>query len=275
MTGIGSARNAAASRERRRSARSFRAQHQTPAVEPVNRQRPAADLTAGRLQLDIGDCRRARGDGRQEAIAKRLDLPDIARQQPQGGEPQPQTVGVGVEPEHRLERCQPALVEPQRPLQRIAVELADEFGAADDDAGLRPAEQLVAAEGHQIGAGVERLHRRRLARQAVFGEVDERPAAEVYGEGQAVAVGEFGQFGFADGRREALDRIVGGMHLHQHRRARADGGREIGKVGPVRRADLDQLAARARHDIRHAEGAADLDQLAARHRHLPPAPPAY
>ena len=33
-------------------------------------------------------------------------------------------------------------------------------------------------------------------------------------------------------------------------------------------ADLDQLRAGARHDLRHAEGAADLDQLAARHDRL-------
>ena len=36
----------------------------------------------------------------------------------------------------------------------------------------------------------------------------------------------------------------------------------------VRRADLDQPAAGARHDGRQAEAAADLDQLAARDRHL-------
>ena len=49
------------------------------------------------------------------------------------------------------------------------------------------------------------------------------------------------------------------------------GGDRAGVVLEVRAvggADLDQLHARARHDVGHAEGAADLDQLAARHRHF-------
>jgi hypothetical protein len=187
MTGIASARKRRGEPGERRTTCSFRAQHQTPAIEPVDRQRSAADLTAGRLQLDIGDCRSVRDDGRQETIAERPDLLGIAREQPQCREPQLQTVGVRIEPEHRLERRQPALVEPQRPLQRIAVELADEFGATDDDAGLRPAEQLVAAEGHDRRRPW--LHRRRLVRQAVLGEIGERAAAEV-NAGQVVAAGK-------------------------------------------------------------------------------------
>jgi len=60
------------------------------------------------------------------------------------------------------------------------------------------------------------------------------------------------------------------MHLHQHGRARADRRGKIGEMGAVRRADLDELATGARHDVGHAEGTADLDQLAARDDRLAP-----
>jgi hypothetical protein len=72
------------------------------------------------------------------------------------------------------------------------------------------------------------------------------------------------EFGFGHGVGEAVDGVVAGMHLHQHRRARPDVFREILEVGAVGGADLDQLRPGAAHDVRHAEGAADFDQLAAR-----------
>ena len=55
---------------------------------------------------------------------------------------------------------------PQGPGQRVAGAAVDQVAAAGDDAGLRAAEQLVAGEGDQGGAGGERLAGRRLARPA-------------------------------------------------------------------------------------------------------------
>jgi hypothetical protein len=60
----------------------------------------------------------------------------------------------------------------------MAAQPLDELGAADDDPGLRAAEQLVAREADEVGAGRERsradgssLERREHARAEV---VDER-----------------------------------------------------------------------------------------------------
>ena len=96
-----------------------------------------------------------------------------------------QPVGVGVEPQHRLERRQPDLVEAQRALQRVARERRDQIGAADDEPGLRAAQQLVAAEGDEVGAGLQRLGDGRLVRQAPASRDrpacrcrDPRPAAD-------------------------------------------------------------------------------------------------
>src|SRR5690606_15040316 len=62
--------------------------------------------------------------------------------------------------------------------------------------------------------------------------------------------------------------VVAAVHLHQHRRARADGVAVVGGVGAVGGADLDQRRAGALHDVGNAVGTADLDQLAARDDHF-------
>jgi hypothetical protein len=56
----------------------------------------------------------------------------------------------------------------------MAAKPLDEVGAADDDPGLRAAEQLVAAEADEVGAACERLRGGRLVT-----ELDERARAEV------------------------------------------------------------------------------------------------
>ena len=67
----------------------------------------------------------------------------------------PQHRDVAVERQRPLERRERELVGPESPLERVAAESLDELGATDDDAGLRAAEQLVAREAHEIGAGGE------------------------------------------------------------------------------------------------------------------------
>ena len=79
-----------------------------------------------------------------------------------------------IEQQRPLERGERELVDAQRALQRVAPQPLDEVGAADDDARLRAAEQLVAAEADEVGARCERRARGRLV-----GEVEERAGAEV------------------------------------------------------------------------------------------------
>src|SRR4029079_11087305 len=87
-----------------------------------------------------------------------------------------------VEEQRALERGEPELVDAQRAMERVAPKLLDERGVADDDARLRSAEQLVAAEADEVGARGERRARRRLV-----GEVDERAGPEVVEERHAEA----------------------------------------------------------------------------------------
>ena len=66
----------------------------------------------------------------------------------------------------------------------------DEVRPADDEPGLRPADQLVAAERHEVGAGRQALGRHGLMGQAERGRVEQRPAPQVVDDDRAVAVGE-------------------------------------------------------------------------------------
>ena len=89
---------------------------------------------------------------------------------------------VEVERERPLERGERQLVGAQRALERVAPEPLDQVGAPDDDPGLRAAEQLVAGEADEIGAGGEASARGRLVRQP-----HERAGAEIVDERQLVA----------------------------------------------------------------------------------------
>ena len=84
---------------------------------------------------------------------------------------------VEVERERSLERGERELVGPQRALERVAPQPLDQIRAADDDPGLRPAEQLVAREADEVRAGGEARGGRRLTL-----ELDESARAEVVDE---------------------------------------------------------------------------------------------
>ena len=95
----------------------------------------------------------------------------------------PQRVRVGAQrlpgrgrrpAQGRLQRGQGQLVDPQRPGQRVPAQPLDQVGAAEQQPGLRAAEQLVAAGGHQGRAGPQRASPR-PARRAAAGRGASRP----------------------------------------------------------------------------------------------------
>ena len=146
----------------------------------------------------------------------------------------------------------------------MAPQPLDEVGAADDDARLRPAEQLVAGEADEVGAGRERL----LARRLVAETVGERAGAEVVDERQLVSARDRGELRRARRLGEADDAEVRLVHAQQQRRVVADRALVVGRARAVRRPDLDEPRAGAREHVGDAEAVADLDQLAARDEHL-------
>src|SRR5205085_1498027 len=69
-----------------------------------------------------------------------------------------------------------------RPEQRIAPQSRDDFGFSGEDTGLRPTEQLVAAEGDQIDAGLKAFRDQRLL-DAEGAQVHHAAAAEILVDG--------------------------------------------------------------------------------------------
>ena len=135
--------------------------------------------------------------------------------------------------------------------------------------GLRAAEQLVAAERHERGAGGERLAGGRLA-----GQPRRRAAGEPRAGGVEQARADVGHDRHAERRParrpatcldEAVDPVVRRVHLEHERdvgAGRAIARCVVGEAGAVGGADVDQPGAGLLHHLGHAEAAADLDALA-------------
>ena len=134
------------------------------------RQRPAADARDGLLELAR---RRAPRGARPAPAPSSIGSSSIRST----GISRRARSGIGQERERPLERRERQLVGAQRPLQRMPAQPLDELRAADDDPRLRPAEQLVAGEADEVGAGGEARGGGRLV-----ADVEERAGAEVVDE---------------------------------------------------------------------------------------------
>ncbi len=164
-----------------------------------------------------------------------------------------------VEAERSLERGDRELVGAQRPLEWMPAQPLDEVAAPDDDARLRAAEELVAREADEVGAGAQRAADGRLPR-----DVAERARAEVVDEREAVRACDGDDL--FEGRQlgEADDAEVRLVHAEQERGVGADRPLVVGGARAVRRPDLDEPRTGPREDVGDAEAVADLEQLAAR-----------
>ena len=147
-------------------------------------------------------------------------------------------------------------------------EQSDALGLSDSDAGLRPAEELVTAEGDDVGALMDRVADRELLSKSEAGRVEEGAAPKIVDERDVVLAREGRELTPLRTRDETRDLEVARVHAEDRAGPLADRGRVIARVRAVRRAHLDELRSRATEHIRNAEAAADLDQLAARHDDL-------
>ena len=228
----------------------------------------AADLALAGDLLRGGGAPQWPGKQWNEPLCLRRDVVGRSAQQAERRQPLREAIGIGVEPQHGGQRRNRHLVHAERTLHRIALDLGDQIGAADDDAGLRPAQQLVAAERYQVGTRFERVAGRRLVWQSILLEVDQRAAAEIDHERERVVMTKCRQLALRHSGGKALDRIVAAVHLHDEGRPSADRIGKIMQMRAVRRSHFLELAPRAGHHIRYSKGTTDLDQLAARDRHL-------
>ncbi len=107
------------------------------------RQRAAADTRDGLLDL-AADC------GGEPLGTWRGPSAVSSPEHPQHRDLAACALGVEVELERPLERRQRQLVGAERTLERMPAQPLDEVGVADDDARLRPAEELVAREADEV-----------------------------------------------------------------------------------------------------------------------------
>ena len=152
--------------------------------------------------------------------------------------------------------------------QGVAAEPLHQLAPADDDTGLGPAQELIAGEHGQVGAGRQALLHCRLRGQAEAGGVQETAGAQVVEQQDAVLVGQPGQVVYLRRLREAHDAEVAGVDAHDGRGVRSDGRLVVAQVGAVGGAHLHQAGVRLAHHVGDAEAAADLHRLPTGDDHL-------
>ncbi len=193
----------------------LRTDAQGGAGQTGHRLRAAADHAQGIGYCDLPALAEHGGQRRGDAFGLGADLRLRAAEQAQAGEAFGQAVGVAIEVEHRFQRRKGQLVDAQGALERVLLDLLDQRLAADDQPGLRAAEQLVAAEGDDVGAVAQRFLHRRLFGQAPAREVEQAAAAQIFQQRQIVGMGDARQLGGGDAGSETLHAVVAGMHAHQ------------------------------------------------------------
>ena len=130
-------------------------------LERLAGQRPATDR---RLHLGHRPGNGPRDRPRQQRVGPRAERPRVAAIIRQTGISVVGPTGA-IEPQGRRQRGEDDLLRSDRAGERVLPDPGDEVRAPDDQPGLRPADQLVAAERHDVRAGRQPLARRRLVGQ--------------------------------------------------------------------------------------------------------------
>src|SRR5256886_2575314 len=171
---------------------------------------------------------------------------------------------VPVDLERGDERGQGELVWAERTHERMRANRRDQRRAADAEPGLGPAEQLVAAEGDDVGAFPNRAGDRLLRRKTVLRGVEERAAAEIVDVRDVVLAREGGKIAALRPRDEAGQLEVARVHAKDRAGPLSDRRGVVARVRAVRGADLDELRSGPPQDVGNAEATTDLDELATR-----------
>jgi len=161
-----------------------------------------------------------------------------------------------------FERVQDQLVETQRAVERIPAQAGDEIGRARQQAGLRASQELVAAEGHQIGALPQTGGGERLV-DPISAQIRHAAAAQILVHRNPGLAAEGHQILERRARGETGHAEIAGMDAEQQARALADGRAVVFDAGAVGGADLAERGTGVRHDFGDAKAVADLDQFAA------------
>ena len=143
----------------------------------------------------------------QQAPRLRLDLMSRPRQHPQRRKAFGEPDRIPIEFKRGLDGGEPDLVDAKRALHRIAIDRLDQIALADNETGLRAAEQFVAGKSHNVRGG-HGLPNCRLRLQPIKREVDQRARSEIVGERNARLLGEGAKVGRPNLGGETLNAVV-------------------------------------------------------------------
>ena len=132
------------------------------------------------------------GEGGHERLRPPSQRRDRRREHPPDGDLGRRPAGP-VEREGGGDGGEDRLVRPHRASQRVLPEPFDQVAPADDQPGLRSADQLVAGERHEVRPGRQPLARGRLVDEADPLRRQEGAAAEIVDDDRAVPVGDLGE----------------------------------------------------------------------------------
>ena len=191
------------------------------------------------------------------------DLPDGLGQHPERGYFLYRFFFVQVLAERGFQAGEGELVDAERTSKGVRPDGVEVGLFTEDQPCLGPAEELVAAEGEDVHAGVYGLLHRGLVADAVRCQVNETAAPQVPHHGDVVFLSKDGKLRRRDLFDKAHDLVIARMDLEQESGVFVDGLLVIFKVRLVRRSHFAELRAAPLHDLGHAEGPADLHEFAA------------
>jgi hypothetical protein len=154
------------------------------------------------------------------------------------------------------------LVDAEGAEERMTANFGDEILFAGDDADLRAAEKLVAAEENEREAGFNAFAGGGFV-NAEGREVDEAAGAEVFDDRQRAARAERDQLCHFRFFGEAGHREIGGMDAKKQAGFFGDGVFVVGDASAVGGTDFAEDGATLLHDFGDAKAVADFDELAA------------
>ncbi len=174
-----------------------------------------------------------------------------------------ETTGL-VGSQRAIHMTESGFVRTQGAIQGMGAERLDNLTAADDDAGLRPTEQLVAGEADDIGPSRQDLGDRVLVGKTPTTQVVQASRTLIDDERQVVVVGQIGEGLECRRGGKPDDSEIGLMRHQQGGCLVTDRPLVIRAVRPVRTAHLDEVASSSSHHRGQSEGTTDLDELGSR-----------
>ena len=136
--------------------------------------------------------------------------------------------------------------------------LLDQFGTAEQDSGLRPAEELVAADQDQIGPIAQTLHGGGLAEGRVEGS-----APEIVYQVYTSCTCQPGELRYRGHLGEPEEREVRPVDAKDVGLFKIERGGVVGEPRPVGGSDLDQLATGLGENLGHPKSPTNFNEFAA------------